>query len=327
MKNQSHEGVMNRSIQTFMKSDYVGMDGVGQYDVAYIWVPVDQGASYRKGQDLAPKSIREHSYWDWVNGSAYYDTDSWQAVTSNSLRICDVGDVHIAGTEVRANQERIIQAISDIRNKCFPLIIGWDHSISYSTIQGCKNALPPEMKEGLGILHFDAHLDMEKPYLDMPKVFHWNPFSSLIWEGITKGENHYAIGQRWMIPSYLMDFVRDNRVNLHTAPSIKKQDYKAFVDRIVWEMKEKFKAVFVTFDIDCIDATEVRGTGTPMEGWLSSLECQYFLRKLIDLPVVGFELVEIAPNLDKSWLTSVIGTNLLWQFLAFGLQNNGKIKL
>ena len=144
-------------------------------------------------------------------------------------------------------------------------------------------------------------------------------------EFIRGSDNHYVIGPRGMIPLYLMDFVRKNKVNLYTTPEIRKINFEKFVSKIILEMREKFQAVFVTFDVDCIDSTEMRGTGTPMEGGLSSIECQYFLRELKKLPVVGFELVELAPQLDPSGLSSIISTNLLWNFLSFGLKDEGKI--
>jgi len=263
---------------------------------------------------------------DWIVTN-YFDTQKSEEIISNHLHIADVGDIHITPTDILKNQQAIIETITDIRKRCFPLIIGGDHSISYSTIQGVKKSLSKIQQDSFGVLHFDAHLDMENGYLDMPSIFHGNPFRKLIEEGIIHGENHYSIGPRGMIPSYLIDFVRKNKVNLYTTPEIRKTNFEQFVSKIILEMRERFQAVFVTFDVDCIDATEMRGTGTPMEGGLSSLECQYFLRELKKLPVVGFELVELAPQLDLSGLSSIISTNLLWNFLSFGLKDNGKNKL
>lgn len=321
MKNQTHEGFMNCSIQTFMKSDYASIEDLHAYDVAYVGIPVEYGASYRKGQALAPHSIREHSYWDSIQQGRYYDLQKNEEISSHSLHIADIGDIHITPTDVEKNHRRIIEKIGRIRQMCFPLIIGGDHSISYSTIQGIKEVLSQEEQKKFGILHFDAHLDMEKEYLDMPVVFHGNPFRKLIEQGIIEGNHHYTIGPRGIIPAYLMDFVQDNGVNLYTIPSIREKSFEQFVDQVVSEMKERFQSIFVTFDVDCIDATEMRGTGTPMEGGFSSIECQYFMRKLKELPVVGFELVELAPQFDSSGLSSIISTNLLWHFLSFGLRH------
>lgn len=322
MKNLEHEGFFQRGIQTFMKSDYVGLDELEAYDAAVVGVPLDYGASYRQGASLGPKSIREHSYWDAIIDREYIDLESEEVLASHQKNLADLGDIHISPSRPLDNQQRIMDTTQKIREKTFPLIIGGDHSIAYSTIQGCLAALTPEKRESFGVLHFDAHLDMERPYLDMPDAFHGNPFSKLFDEKILKGENHYAIGQRGVIPKYLYDYARDQKVNLFTAPHIRRVGLKQVMNQVIGEMREKYKAVYVSFDIDCIDPSEVKGTGTPLEGGLSSVEVQQFIRSLNSLPIVGFELVEVAPELDKTGFTSIVSCNLLWNFLAFGLNTH-----
>lgn len=46
------------------------------------------------------------------------------------------------------------------------------------------------------------------------------------------------------------------------------------------------------------------GTGTPKFGGLNSREVLDLLRGLFDLPIIGFDVVEVAPKLDSS-MTSV----------------------
>lgn len=322
MKNLHHEGYMGRGIQTFMKSDYISPDELpdAHADVAFVGVPLDYGASYRRGAAAAPNVIRRHSYWDGVAGGDYYDVRSGKVLPSNRLKIVDLGDLHIAPTRDAENHERILANISQIRRHCFPLIVGGDHSIAYSTIRGCKQALPNDQQKHFGVLHFDAHLDMEVPYLDMPRVFHGNPFRHLLEEHVIEGTRHFCIGQRGIIPKYLMDFVEEHRVSVTTAYDVKKRGIQQVIDETIAQIKGTCKAVFVSFDIDALDPREVKGTGTPLEGGISAEEAELFLRQLKALPVVGFELVEVAPDLDPTGFTNIVACNLLWNFLAFGLK-------
>ncbi|MDR2077827.1 MAG: hypothetical protein LBP39_02570 [Rickettsiales bacterium] len=62
MKEQEHEGYFNRGIQTFMKSNYIGLRELHNYDVAFIGVPVDFGATFRKGAADGPSEVRKYSY-------------------------------------------------------------------------------------------------------------------------------------------------------------------------------------------------------------------------------------------------------------------------
>ncbi|GEM_PF-765066 len=321
MKDLEHEGFMGQGIQTFMKSPYVSLAELpqSQADVAFLGVPLDYNASYRRGAAEAPNAIRRHSYWDRVQGREYVDLRTGKTLVANDLRLVDMGDIHIAPTQDAANHERIQDRVSQVRKHCLPLVVGGDHSIAYSTIRGCKEALPPEQQERFGVLHLDAHFDMEGPYLDMPKVFHGNPFRHLIEEGVVDGSRHVCIGQRGIVPKYLTDFVREHAISVTTAYDLQRRGINDVITETVERLKRTCSAVYVSFDIDALDPREVKGTGTPMEGGMSAEQAQLLLRSLKELPVVGFELVEVAPSLDPTGFTNIVACNLLWQFLAFGL--------
>lgn len=323
MKDQAHAGYMHRGIQTFMKADYASVQDLAGYDVAFVGVPQEYGASYRKGTAEAPAAIRAYSYWDAIQGYRYYDLETERELVANKLTLADVGDVHIAPTNPRASEQAIRDTIKAVRKHAFPLIVGGDHSIAYSTIRGCLAALPEEQRSHVGLLHIDAHLDTEIDYLDMPRIWHGSPFRHLIEEEIIQGENHYALGIRGVIPAYLIDYVQEKQINMYTMPRIRKLGFNAVMRDVIAEMKERFSAIYVSFDIDSIDPAEAPGTGTPKEGGFTTEEALRFVRNLKELPIIGFELVEVAPPLDPSGLTTLVGKNILWHFLNFGLNEWG----
>ncbi len=72
----------------------------------------------------------------------------------------------------------------------------------------------------------------------------------------------------------------------------------------VKEVMEKFEAIYITLDIDCLDPAYAAGTGTPQFGGLTSRQLLDLLEKLFTLPIIGFDVVEVAPKLDPA-LTSV----------------------
>jgi len=314
---------MHRGIQTFMKADYVSVDALKGYDVAFVGVPQEYGASYRKGTAEAPAAIRAYSYWDTLSGYRYFDLETERELVANTFTLADVGDVHVTPTNPKASEQAIADAVKTIRQQAFPLIVGGDHSIAYSTIRGCVAALPEEQRGNVGLLHIDAHLDTEVEYIDMPRIWHGSPFRHLIDEGIIKGQNHYALGIRGVIPAYLIDHVQEHQINLYTMPRIRKLGFNAVMRDVIAEMKERFSAVYVSLDIDSINPAEAPGTGTPKEGGFTTEEILRLVRNLKSLPIIGFELVEVAPPLDPSGLTTLVGKNILWHFLSFGLNEKG----
>ena len=72
---------------------------------------------------------------------------------------------------------------------------------------------------------------------------------------------------------------------------------------------------YLTFDIDCLDPAFAPGTGTPVVGGLTSSKVLRILQGIADLPIVGFDVVEVSPAFDQSQITSLAGATLALQFL------------
>lgn len=68
--------------------------------------------------------------------------------------------------------------------------------------------------------------------------------------------------------------------------------------------------IYLTIDIDCLDPAYAAGTGTPQFGGLTSRELLDILEGLFELPIIGMDIVEVAPKLDPS-LTSLFAARKL----------------
>ena len=66
------------------------------------------------------------------------------------------------------------------------------------------------------------------------------------------------------------------------------------------EQMEKFSKIYLSVDIDVLDPAYAPGTGTPQFGGLNSRELLDLLYGIFDLPIIGFDVVEVAPILDDS---------------------------
>jgi len=75
--------------------------------------------------------------------------------------------------------------------------------------------------------------------------------------------------------------------------------------------------VYMTFDIDAVDPAFAPGTGTPEVGGLTSHEAQQLVRGLAGLPLVGGDVVEVAPPFDgPGQITALLAANLMFEFLC-----------
>ena len=315
---QNKEELIYSGIPTFMGSDFIKEDDIKKYDVVFLGVPTDYGASYRLGAKYAPRQLREYSFWDRVDGLKMYDLDNEQYIKTNNLNIADIGDIEVNPTNPEQNQCNITDKVYSIRKNSFPIICGGDHCITYGSFRGCYKAIKEMYQDyEVGIIHYDAHMDVEKDYLNMPRIWHGNVFRKLIEDGFLKGENLYTIGPRGIINSEWIEYSKENRINLYTSNNVKKIGIENIMDEIIEKNKNKKIKFYITFDIDGIDMSYIFGTGTPKSNGLSVCDCEKSLRKLKKLDTVGFDIVELNPKLDDSHSSFVIACELLYDFLAF----------
>ncbi len=72
----------------------------------------------------------------------------------------------------------------------------------------------------------------------------------------------------------------------------------------------------ISLDIDCLDPAYAPGTGIPDAGGLTTREVITLLHALAGLPLVGLDVVEVAPPLDPSEATVFAANKLIMEFVA-----------
>jgi agmatinase len=289
---------------TFMRLPHVE-DPAG-LDVAIVGVPFDGGTSYRTGARLGPREIRAQS--SLIRPYSYFQ----KVAPFDVLRVADVGDVDAPPTSIEKAYTAITQAMDRILGAgAIPLAVGGDHSISLPILRAIARRHGP-----VGLVQFDAHIDTWDEYFG-GKYFHGTPFRRAIEEGLIARGHFVQVGIRGpMYGEEDFDFHREHDITMIDIDRVKAEG----VDRIIETMRRVLggsKGIFVTFDIDGIDPAFAPGTGTPEVGGLTSHEAQRLIRGLAGLPIVGCDVVEVAPQFDgPSHITSLLAANLMFELLC-----------
>ena len=84
------------------------------------------------------------------------------------------------------------------------------------------------------------------------------------------------------------------------------------------------KAVFLSFDVDSLDAGFVPGTGWPEPGGFLPREVLRLLRLVAREGLCGMEVVEVAPQYDVGDITGLLGCRAIMDVLGT-LVNEGKL--
>ena len=75
--------------------------------------------------------------------------------------------------------------------------------------------------------------------------------------------------------------------------------------------------VFLRVDIDVCDPGHAPGTGTPEPGGLSARELLDAVRRICyELPVLGIDVVEVAPPFDHADITALLGNRVVLEALS-----------
>jgi len=106
--------------------------------------------------------------------------------------------------------------------------------------------------------------------------------------------------------------MREQGFRYHTMAEVEERGFPAVMEDVIREAKEGPKYLFVSFDIDTLDPAYVPGTGTPEPGGLTPREAFPIVRRLCaESNVVGFELVELAPMLDPTYVSALNANRLI----------------
>lgn len=267
-------------------------------DAIIFGIPFDGSVSFRSGASDAPSSIRSITYT--IPPSNEYFEDM------SMVKIKDIGDFMKEDREVLFRDvENKVEEL--VRKDKFFAMIGGDHSVTIPVLRGIDKAL----EEDFGIIHIDSHFDLCDT-LDDDKLSHGcTERRALELKNISASDNIFFIGIRSAEPNEL-EFMKDNKLNLISASEYEKLGTQQVVKQVV-ETMQKYNKIYITIDIDVLDTF---GTGTPQIGGISSRALLDLLRGLFDLNVIGFDVVEVAPNLDPSLASVFIGRRLVTECIS-----------
>ncbi len=259
-------------------------------------------------------------------GSRYFKQyKSVEVPNENHLLLESAGNPHakrISG--VLTMMERVSEEVArTIKNEEFPIILSGDHSSAAGTIAGIKVAHP---KLKLGVIWIDAHADLHSPYTTPSGNIHGMPIAiSLAEDNIESKVNkpdqetlNYwyqlknvgGISPKISPKDLVYINVRDTEKQEDFL--IKKFGMKNFttteirrkgVEKVAIEslaLLDHCDVIYVSFDVDCMDASISKGTGTPVPNGITEKEAGNLVARLMQSSkVCCFEMVEINPTLDK----------------------------
>ncbi|WP_419957501.1 agmatinase [Psychrobacillus psychrotolerans] len=257
-------------------------------------MPMDWTVSYRPGSRFGPGRIREASI-GLEEYSPYLDREL------DDVNYFDAGDIPLPFGNAEKSLELIAGFIRQLLiNGKIPVGMGGEHLVSWPVMRTVADNY-----DNLAIIHMDAHTDLREEYEGEP-LSHSTPIRKIA-EYIGP-KNVYSFGIRSGMKEEF-DWAKENGMQIHKFEVL--EPLKKVLPTL------EGRPVYVTIDIDVLDPAHAPGTGTVDCGGITSRELLASIHAIANsgVNVVGFDLVEVAPNYDPSEQTVNTASKLLREMI------------
>jgi len=294
-------------ICTFAKSEYVADWSAIDADVAVLGAPFDFGCQWRSGARFGPRSIREAStLFSFGHGGAYDFEDDVTYLPADGTKIVDIGDADIIHTDTigsHANIEAGVRAI--LKAGALPVVLGGDHSVDIPCIDAFDD------QEPIHVVQIDAHLDFVDERHGV-RFGHGNPMRRAAEKDYVTGLTQIGIRN---VSSTAREGYEDARrmgSDILSVRHLRKLGTEGVLERI-----PAGRRYYLTIDIDAFDPSIAPGTGTPSHGGFVYYEVLELLDGLARRgDIVGIDLVEVAPDYDRTGSTAILAAQILMNLIG-----------
>ena len=274
-------------------------------DYVIFGVPFDATSTYRSGARFGPNAIRQ--------ASLNIETYSFRTgLDVENLRLHDLGDLHVS-TDTRKTLNILELVIRDIikANKV-PVAIGGEHTITLGIAKGFGSKIPRT-----AVVSFDAHLDLRNEFLGL-KLSH-TTFMRRINEE-TKPAKIIEVGTRSVCKEELA-YAKKAGIEFLTTQQIRKEGSQLAAERLKEKLAE-CENIYLSIDMDVLDPAYVPAVQNPEADGLETHVLLDILGSICDRRVMGFDVLEIAPNYDQG-ITAIQTAKVIFEVLC-NLQKSRK---
>ena len=256
--------------------------------VGLFGVPYDGTTSFRPGTRFGPAAIREVS-----PGLESYCPQLDRDL--EELAIADLGAVDIpfgAPEPVVAAVQQATEAVLALGLK--PLMLGGEHSISSGAVAAVAARHPD-----LVLVQLDAHADLRQEWLG---ALH----------------SHACAMRRCLevLPSQQLLQIAIRSGTREEFSELRQSGRLVAIERMAEALQPlRGKPIYLTVDLDWFDPAVMAGTGTPEPGGFLWSHFATLVDELRHHNLVAADVVELAPMLDPSGVSSVLAAKVVRSLL------------
>jgi agmatinase len=273
--------------RSFEKADYI-----------IFGVPFDVTSTYRTGARFGPNAIRQ--------ASLNIETYSFRTgIDVEDLFLHDLGDLCVSANPKKTIDMLELVVDDIVRAGKIPVVLGGEHSITLGIMKGLS-----VKAQNTGLVSFDAHLDLRKEFLGV-KLSH-TTFMRCI-NNEVKPAKIVEVGTRAVCREELA-YAKKSEIDFFTAQQIRKEGPEEISKRL----KEKLAScenVYLSVDMDVLDPAYAPAVQNPEPEGIETYTLIDILCTLCEKRVIGFDVLEVAPNYDQG-TSAINAAKVLFEMLC-----------
>jgi len=210
----------------------------------------------------------------------------------------DAGDIeaeHSVASVLSAVQARVNQLLEQNKRFC---LLGGAHTLTLGSLRGLAQA-----GKEVSLIYFDAHPDL----MPRSEIDYGSTLFHAIKEGILKPDRLALIGIR-QIEDEEQKIIKDNNILVVSPFELETTPQEEVIRRISQQCAAPY---FMSIDLDALDPCFAPGVSTPYPLGMRPRELLGLAGRFFTPDLLGFELVELAPALDRNEETTHLAAAML----------------
>lgn len=268
-------------------------------------IPFDATTISRSGANYGPRGMRDVSC-QFLTFNATLDFDILEALDPVDAGDCDIvlGNAERTFARAQADIGQILAA------GAMPVSLGGDHSITIPAARAVSDHF-----EDPGLVLIDMHLDTA-PDVGGELLNHCCPITRAVDAGFDPGKIALVGISGWMNPRTELAYCREHGITVIWLEEIWEKGTMWAAEKAA-DVAGSGDGIYLSFDIDSLDAAHAPGTCCPSPGGLTSREAIELVRGVASHGLLGVDVVEVAPSLDPTAATALLGGRIAIEAMAF----------
>lgn len=281
-------------------------DALDDVDVGVVGIPFDSTCISRSGANMGPRAIRDASAQTRLYHFEY-DVD-----LADEYQVADCGDVPtVPGNSATTLDNGADLLSSMLAADVMPVLLGGDHSVTTAGVRALG-----DHADDPGLVLVDTHFDTADEVAGEP-YNHCCPVARAVDEGGFDPENISIIGLTAPTnPRFEMETAIEQGMNLYTLDEVLTRGAPTVAREAAVAASEGTDGLYLTLDIDVLDAGAAPGTGVPTNGGLLAREFLQIVGEVASHGIDALDVVEVSPGLDPAGVTARMATRAVVDALA-----------